>query len=90
VGGCKLKQLFLSPFGSVYFGNGKPLKDKPNVSIVTGEKIDVTQSFYEVLLQKFPPGETFIIRENEVPKFEITIKESEKCTLNNKQAGEGL
>ncbi len=55
-----MKQLFYSPLsGQVYFGNGVPLKNNSSASVIRGDRIDVTQSFYNCLFQKFPPGGTY-------------------------------
>jgi hypothetical protein len=76
-----MKQLFYRPLpgqvsGEICFGNEKPLKDKQSVSVISGEKIDVPQSFYTCLLQKFPPGGSFIIQDEDgKPLYELTIKE---------------
>jgi hypothetical protein len=72
-----MKQLFYSPLsGGVYFDNGKPLKDNPVASVVSGERIDVTQSFYGCLFQKFPPGGSYIIQDVDgKPLYELAIKE---------------
>ena len=61
--------------GTVYFGNGVPLKENPGVSVIKGERIDVTQSFYSVLLQKFPPGGSYLITDDKKkPCYKITIE----------------
>jgi hypothetical protein len=71
-----MKQLFYSSVsGQVHFGNGKPLKNKPGVSVISGEIIDVTQSFYDCLFQKFPPGGSYLIESvDHKPMYKLTIE----------------
>ena len=74
-----MKQLVYSPISEkVYFGSVVPSKINPMVLVSQGSKIDVTQSFYDVLLQKFPPGDTYIIREEKGrPVYSVKIEEAE-------------
>jgi len=71
-----MKGLFFSPLsGAVYFGNGNPLKGNPQVVVVRGAKVDVTQSFYGVLIQKFPPGGSYLIQDEDGnPCYKISIE----------------
>ena len=72
-----MKQLLYSPISEkVYFGNAIPSKTNPLTLVLQGQKIDVTQSFYDVLLQKFPSGGTYIItEENGNPVYEVRVRE---------------
>jgi hypothetical protein len=75
-----MKQLFYSPLsGEVFFGNGEPLKKNPGVSVINGSRINVTQSFYSCLFQKFAPGASYAITDEDgEPMYELTIKDVKK------------
>jgi len=81
-----MKQLYFSELtGSVYFGDGKPFKNgKPGAYIAIGKKIDVTQSFYGVLFQKFPPGGEYLISDEDGRLlYKISIEEVKDETSDN-------
>jgi hypothetical protein len=71
-----VKQLFYRPSsGKVYFGEGKPSKNNPGVTFLSGEKIDVTRSFYDCLLHKFMKASSFIIKSiDDEPMYKLTIE----------------
>jgi hypothetical protein len=73
-----MKQLFFSPLSeNIYFGNGVPSKKNPKVITIRGEKIDVTQSFYDVLFQKCPPGNKITVNVNGGETvLEVSVKEA--------------
>jgi hypothetical protein len=39
-----------------------------------GKKTDITSEFIEVMLQRFPPGQSYDITVDGVVKYEITVK----------------
>jgi len=71
-----MKQLVFSPLSrSIYYTSVKQDKRNPRILIGYGNKVDVTQSFYNVLLQKFPPGHKYIVQDEfGTPVYEISIK----------------
>ena len=65
--------------GKIVYGNGKPRKENPKIYGIAGKKTDVTESFYQCLLQVFTPGscKTLYDKETDKPLYEITVRETE-------------
>jgi hypothetical protein len=59
--------------GKVYAGKMRRLKNGAMTTI--GKRYDVTQDFYNALLQKFPVGHKTLIIVDENPKYRVTVEE---------------
>jgi hypothetical protein len=59
--------------GKVYAGKMRQLKEGAMTTI--GKRYDVTQDFYNILLQKFPVGHKFLITVDGKPKYRVTVEE---------------
>ena len=72
-----MKQLYFSPLTrKVYFGDGKPLKENPGVSVIAGKRTDVTQSFFAVFQHMFPPGGKYLtLDQHGKPFLTVTVEE---------------
>ena len=73
-----MRGLFYSAVtGKIIYGNGKQRKENPEVYGIVGKKTDITESFYNCLLQVFTPGscKTLYDKESNKPLYEIYVRE---------------
>lgn len=71
-------RLGLSPLtGKVYVGISKTMSNNPAHQVWAGEKLDVTDDFMDIVIQKFPPGGKYQINTVDgKPAYIVTAEEA--------------
>jgi hypothetical protein len=68
--------------GKIYAGRVKNYKRKDGVEVSTGKRYDVTQDFLNCIVQKFKPGNMYLVLDQfDEPYFTIDIKMCEEAEV---------